>query len=591
MRENRYVRLWVGEVASLTAPDRVEWIDGSEGQINALRKTACLGGELIPLNGEKLPNCFLHRSHPNDVARTEERTFICTPTREEAGNLNRWCDPAEMLAHLRPIYRGCMRGKTLYVIPFSMGSQGSPFAKIGVQLTDSVYVALSMGIMTRVGETVMDALGDSPDFVRCLHALADCDPERRYIAHFPQDRTVLSVGSGYGGNALLGKKCFALRLASYLGKQEGWLAEHMLILGVQDPQGEVRYMAAAFPSACGKTNLAMLVPPKKYRDMGYRVWTVGDDIAWLRVGKDGRLWAVNPENGFFGVAPGTSAETNPNALACTGRDTLFTNVALNTDDGTVWWEGLTPTPPPHLLDWRGRPWDPKKADKRDKAGTYAAHPNARFTAPIRNCPVLSRAFEKAEGVPLSAIVFGGRRATTVPLVRQARNWSHGVFLGSSMASETTAAATGKVGVVRRDPMAMRPFVGYDMGRYFAHWLSFGARLTHPPCIFGVNWFRTDGEGKFLWQGYGENFRVLLWMLDRCQGKVGAKESPIGYLPYLSDLDTDGLDLTGQDLRQLFSVNEGEWRREAAEIRAFYREIGTVPPELDAELSRLETDLS
>ncbi|MGM9637421.1 MAG: phosphoenolpyruvate carboxykinase (GTP) [Eubacteriales bacterium] len=594
MTNNKYVLDWIGEMAAMTQPDKIVWIDGSEEQTQALREEACASGELVKLNPELLPNCYLHRTAINDVARVESRTFICTPTKEEAGNINNWVEPSEMYAKLKKLYTGSMKGKTMYVIPYSMSVVGSEFAKIGIELTDSIYVVLNMLIMTRAGKAVIDALGGSPDFVKGLHATADCDENNRYITHFPQDNTIMSVNSAYGGNVLLGKKCFALRIASYLGRKEGWMAEHMLILGLENPQGEIKYITAAFPSACGKTNLAMLIPPKMYRDQGYKVWCVGDDIAWLRVNKeDGRLYAINPENGFFGVAPGTNSHSNPNALATTKRDTIFTNVCLNTKNMTVWWEGHDdPAPEPgYAINWKGEPWDYRTYDKADKVNTSGAHPNSRFTAMAKNCPCVSPEFDSTKGVPVSAIIFGGRRAKTAPLVYQSTSWQHGTFIGSIMASETTAAAAGAVGVVRRDPMAMRPFVGYNMGDYFAHWLEMGKRIPNPPKIFHVNWFRTDDEGHFIWPGFGDNLRVLLWILDRCEGKVDAVESPIGYLPKPEDINIEGLDLTQETLKDLLSVDVDSWKADIANIKEFYALIGDhVPAELYEELAALEKRL-
>ena len=577
-------------MAAMTQPDRIVWIDGSEEQINALRDEACASGEMIRLNQDLLPGCYLHRTAVNDVARVEGRTFICTPTKEEAGNINNWIEPKECYERLSKIYRGSMKGRTMYVIPYSMSIVGSPFAKIGIELTDSIYVVLNMEIMTRVGNTVLEALGDSQDFIKGLHSKANLDEENRYICHFPQDNTIWSVNSGYGGNVLLGKKCFALRIASYLGKKEGWMAEHMLILGIEKPNGEIRYISAAFPSACGKTNLAMLIPPKHYRDLGYKVTCVGDDIAWIRIGKDGRLWAVNPENGFFGVAPGTNEKSNPNALATTRRVTIFTNVVHNLDNNTVWWEGLDNNPPKNAIDWKGNPWDYRKYDKHDKS-TCGAHPNSRFTAKATNCPCLSPEFNNPKGVPLSAIVFGGRRAKTAPLVYESRNWQHGTFVGSIMASETTAAASGAVGVVRRDPMAMRPFVGYNMGDYFAHWLEMGKKIPHAPKIFHVNWFRTDADGNFIWPGFGDNMRVLLWILDRCDGKAEAVETPIGFVPKAEDIDIEGLDLSLDTIKELLTVDKASWLEDVANIKEFYAQIGDhMPKELYEELDKLESNL-
>ena len=585
MRQNQYVNAWIREMADMTRPDKIVWIDGSEAQAEALRAEACSTGEMIKLNQELLPGCYLHRSAVNDVARVEGRTFICTPTKEEAGNINNWMEPTECYAKLSEIYKGSMVGRTMYVIPYSMGVPGSPFSKIGVELTDSIYVVLSMLIMTRVGEAVMEALADSPDFIKGLHAKADLDEEKRYICHFPQDNTIWSVNSGYGGNVLLGKKCFALRIASYLGRKEGWMAEHMLILGIQFPSGDVKYICAAFPSACGKTNLAMLIPPEYYAKQGYKVWCVGDDISWLRPGPDGRLYAINPENGFFGVAPGTNAHSNPNALASTRKNTIFTNVAYDIDQNTVWWEGLDKNPPKHALNWKGEPWD--AAD-----GTKGAHPNSRFTAPAKNCPVISDQFENPNGVPISAIVFGGRRAKTAPLVYQSFDWNHGTFVGSIMASETTAAASGAVGVVRRDPMAMRPFVGYNMGDYFAHWLEMGHLIKNKPLIFHVNWFRTDDEGHFIWPGFGDNMRVLMWILRRCEGKVDARTSAIGYLPYAKDIEVEGLSVGTDTVEDLLTVDKASWLEDVDNIEDFYAQIGdSVPAELHAQLDALKQRLS
>ncbi len=594
MRKNKFVDSWIAEMAAMTRPESIVWIDGSEAQAEALRAEAISTGELIKLNEEKLPNCYLHHTAINDVARVEGRTFICTPTKEEAGNINNWAEPGEMYAKLKKLYTGSMQGKTMYVIPYSMGVVGSEFSKVGIELTDSIYVVLNMLIMTRVGEDVMEALGDSPDFVKGLHAVADCDEENRYITHFPQDNTIMSVNSGYGGNVLLGKKCFALRIASYLGRKEGWMAEHMLILGVEYPNGDVKYVTAAFPSACGKTNLAMLIPPEGYRKAGYKVWTVGDDIAWLRVNKnDGRLYAMNPENGFFGVAPGTNEHSNPNALATTMRDTIFTNVCHNLDDNTVWWEGLDNNPPENATNWKGEKWDWRTYNKADKVNTSGAHPNSRFTALAKNCPCLSDAFDAPTGVPVSAIIFGGRRAKTAPLVYQSFGWQHGTFVGSIMASETTAAASGAVGVVRRDPMAMRPFVGYNMGDYWQHWLNMGKNIPNAPKIFHVNWFRTDDQGHFIWPGFGDNFRVLLWILDRCEGKVDATETAIGYIPKAEDINIEGIE--GVDLntiRDLLSVDTEAWNEDVANIEEFYAQIGsTVPSELKEELQALKDRLA
>ncbi|MBQ8836703.1 MAG: phosphoenolpyruvate carboxykinase (GTP) [Clostridia bacterium] len=587
MTKNVHVNKWIDEMAAMTQPDKIVWIDGSEEQAEALRAEACSTGEMIKLNQEKLPNCYLHRTAVNDVARVEGRTFICTPTKEEAGNINNWMEPGECYAKLSKLYTGSMKGRTMYVIPYSMGIVGSDFAKYGIELTDSIYVVLNMLIMTRVGNNVLEALGDGADFIKGLHARADIDEENRYICHFPQDNTIWSINSGYGGNVLLGKKCFALRIASYLGRKEGWMAEHMLILGVQYPNGDIKYISAAFPSACGKTNLAMLIPPAIYQNLGYKVWCVGDDIAWLRVGKDGRLWAVNPENGFFGVAPGTNEKSNPNALHTTMRDTIFTNVVHDVDNNTVWWEGLDNNPPKNAIDWKGNKWDYTKYDKKDKS-TCGAHPNSRFTAMATNCPCISSEFNNPTGVPISAIVFGGRRAKTAPLVYQSYNWQHGTFVGSIMASETTAAAAGAVGVVRRDPMAMRPFVGYNMGDYFAHWLDMGKKIPNAPKIFNVNWFRTDDEGNFIWPGFGDNMRVLLWILARCAGEVDAVETAIGYVPKAEDINIEGLNgITVDTIKELLTVDVASWKEDVANIREFYAQIGDhVPAELYEELDAL-----
>ena len=588
LTNNKNVLKWVDEMVALCKPDKVVWIDGSEEQLNELRAEATKTGEMMPLNQEELPGCYLHRTVPNDVARVEDRTFICTRKEEDAGPINNWCDPKEMYAKLTPMYDGVMKGRTMYVIPYSMGPIGSPLAKVGVELTDSIYVVLNMDIMTRMGKAAFENLGDtSDDFVRGLHSKADVDPEKRYIVHFPEDNTIWSINSGYGGNVLLGKKCFALRIASYQGKNEGWMAEHMLILGIENPQGEVKYISAAFPSACGKTNLAMLIPPKVYADKGYKVWCVGDDIAWMRQGADGRLYAINPENGFFGVAPGTNAKSNPNALESTKKNTIFTNVALNLDTNTVWWEGLDKNPPEHALDWKGNPWNGKESTEK------GAHPNSRFTAPAKNCPCVSPEFDNPNGVPISAMIFGGRRAKTAPLVYQSFDWTHGVFVGSTMASETTAAATGAVGVVRRDPMAMRPFCGYHMGDYFQHWLDMGKKLgDKAPKIFNVNWFRTDDEGHFIWPGFGDNMRVLMWILDRCEGKADAVETAIGYEPKPEDINVEGLEIGTDVVADLLSVDKDLWKEEAEGIREFYKQFGDrLPKELADQLDALEERLN
>ncbi len=590
--KNKFVDAWIAEMAQLVKPENIVLIDGSNEQAEALRAEACKSGEMIKLNEKELPNCYLHRTAINDVARVENRTFICTSKKEHAGNINNWMDPKECYAKLSKLYDGSYKGRTMYVIPYSMSVVGSDFAKYGIELTDSIYVVLNMLIMTRVGLNVLEALGDSADFIKGLHARADIDEENRYICHFPEDNTIWSVNSGYGGNVLLGKKCFALRIASYLGRKEGWMAEHMLILGVESPDGDIKYISAAFPSACGKTNLAMLIPPEIYRNKGYKVWCVGDDIAWLRVGQDGRLWAVNPENGFFGVAPGTNEHSNPNALHTAMKDCIFTNVCHDLDTNTVWWEGLNDNPPKNALNWKGEKWDYTKYDKKDKVNTSGAHPNSRFTALAANCPCISDKFNDPAGVPISAIVFGGRRAKTAPLVYQSTSWQHGTFVGSIMASETTAAAAGAVGVVRRDPMAMRPFVGYDMGDYWAHWLNMGKNIANAPKIFHVNWFRTDDEGHFIWRGFGDNMRVLMWNLARCERKGGAGETAIGYVPNAEDINIEGLDISVDTIKELLSVDKELWLEDCKAIREFYAQVGErVPAELYAELEALEARLA
>lgn len=587
LTNNKTVLDWIQEKVELVNPDKIEWIDGSDEQLEALRKEACETGEMIKLNQEKLPGCYLHRTKPNDVARVEDRTLICTPTEAEAGPTNHWKEPSECYKMLYDIARGTYKGRTMYVIPYSMGPVGSPFSKIGIEITDSIYVVLNMSIMTRVGKKVLDCLGDSNDWVRGFHAKCNVDPEKRWIVQFPQDNTIISVNSAYGGNVLLGKKCFALRIASFLGKNEGWMAEHMLILGIQDPAGDTRYICAAFPSACGKTNLAMLIPPEGYRAKGYKVFCVGDDISWLRIGPDGRLYAINPENGFFGVAPGTNTKSNPNALESTKKGTIFTNVALDTDNMTPWWEGLTKERPEHAIDWKGNPWPMDSEEK-------GAHPNSRFTAPTRNCPCLSPEFENPQGVPISAIVFGGRRAKLAPLVYQSRNWNHGVFVGSAMASETTAAAAGAVGVVRSDPMAMLPFCGYNMADYWAHWIEMGKKLgDKAPKIFNVNWFRKDDEGHFMWPGFGDNLRVLEWILKRCEGKVDAKKTAIGYVPYAEDINLEGLEdeVSTERLNAMFEVDNALWTEDTKRIEELYAKFnGRVPKELTDCLDTLKKNV-
>ena len=591
MTTNKKVLQFVNEAVALAKPDKVVWIDGSEAQLEALRKEAIASGEMIKLNDEKLPGCLYHRTKPNDVARVEGRTFICSRRKEDAGPTNNWMDPEEMYKKLKAIAKDSMIGRTMYVIPFSMGAVNSPFAKIGIETTDSIYVVLNMAIMTRIGQKVLDRLGDSEDVVRGFHAKCNVDENERYIVQFPEDNAIWSVNSAYGGNVLLGKKCFALRIASYQGKNEGWMAEHMLILGVEKPNGETKYVTAAFPSACGKTNLAMLIPPEIYTKKGYRVYTVGDDIAWLRVGADGRLYAINPEAGFFGVAPGTNEKSNPNALASTRKNTIFTNVAINPEDNTVWWEGLTKTPPARLIDWKGNPWTPDMKDADGKP-VKAAHPNSRFTAPAINCPCISSEFEAPNGVPISAIIFGGRRAATTPLVYQSRSWDNGVFVGSIMASETTAAAAGAVGVVRRDPMAMLPFCGYHMGDYFQHWIDMGKKIKVQPKIFNVNWFRTDSEGHFIWPGFGDNMRVLDWILKRCEETVDADETAIGYVPKPEDINLEGCSVDEETLKGLLNVDTETWKKEAEGIKEFYKKFGDrLPKELNDELAALESRLN
>lgn len=587
MTQNQSVLEWIEKMKQLVCPDSVIWIDGTQEQLESLRAEACKTGEMIKLNEAKLPGCYLHRTAVNDVARVEGRTFICSRKEEDAGPTNHWMEPSKAYEMLYDIAKNSYKGRTMYVIPYSMGPVGSPFSKIGIELTDSIYVVLNMSIMTRVGTEVVKALGNNEDWVRGLHCKCEINEEKRYICHFPEDNAIISVNSGYGGNVLLGKKCFALRIASFLGKNEGWMAEHMLILGIQNPMGEIKYVAAAFPSACGKTNLAMLIPPEYYRKKGYKIWTVGDDIAWMRIGPDGRLWAINPENGFFGVAPGTNEKSNPNALASTKSGTIFTNVVLNKDDNTVWWEGLDHNPPKNAVDWKGRPWDGTASKEK------GAHPNSRFTAPAKNCPCISPEFENGRGVPISAIIFGGRRARTTPLVYQSRDWDNGVFVGSIMASETTAAATGAVGVVRRDPMAMLPFCGYHMGDYFKHWIDMGERLgDKAPKIFNVNWFRLDEEGHFIWPGFGDNLRVLEWIIARCEGKADAVDTAIGYVPKAEDINLDGLDLTVDTLKTILNVDSDDWKKEVAGIEEFYQKFGDkLPEELKKELERLQSKLN
>ena len=590
MTTNKKVLDFINQTKELCQPDNIVWVDGSEEQLEMFRQQAVEQNILIKLNQEKLPGCYLHRTTVNDVARVEGRTFICSKNKEDSAPINNWMETNEAFALMNDLFKGAMKGRTLYVIPYSMGAVGSKFSKIGIELTDSIYVVLNMAIMTRVGKAVLDVLGDG-DFIKGLHSYAELSEEKRYIMHFPEENTIMSINSNYGGNVLLGKKCFALRIASYLGKTEGWMAEHMLILGIKKPNGEKKYIAAAFPSACGKTNLAMLIPPKSYLDKGYEIECVGDDIAWIRVGEDGRLWAVNPENGFFGVAPGTNMKSNPNALLSTMKNTIFTNVVQNLDDNTVWWEGLDKNPPKNAIDWKGNPWNGDVKDAEGKA-VKGAHPNSRFTAPAINCPCISDQFEAPDGVPLEAIVFGGRRAKTAPLVYQSRDWNNGVFVGSIMASETTAAATGAVGVVRRDPMAMRPFVGYNMGDYFNHWIEMGKKIANQPKIFNVNWFRTDDNGNFIWPGFGDNMRVLEWIIARCEGKVDAKETAIGYVPNAEDINIEGLeDITLDTIKELLTVDTANWKAEAEGIEGFYGELTRVPEELYNQLATLKANLN
>ena len=591
MTNNQNVLDFVKKYTELFQPDNVVWIDASKQQYKELVSEAIATGEIIKLNNKLLPGCLYHRTAKDDVARVEHRTFICSREQENAGPTNNWMDPKEAYAKLDAIADGAMKGRTMYVIPFSMGKIGSPFAKYGIELTDSIYVVLNMMIMTRVSPKVFDKLGDSNDFVRGIHSKVTLDNENKYICQFPEDNTIYSLNSGYGGNVLLGKKCFALRIASYQGWKEGWMAEHMLILGIEKPDGEVKYITAAFPSACGKTNLAMLIPPKVYADRGYKVWTVGDDIAWIRKGRNSMLYAVNPENGFFGVAPGTNVKSNYNALMSTRRNTIFTNVALDLKNKTVWWEGIKEPAPVKAEDWTGEKWYEGKTDANGNV-IKGAHPNSRFTAPAKNCPCLSKEFENPKGVPVSAIVFGGRRAKAAPLVYEARDWEHGVFVGAIMASETTAAAAGKVGVVRHDPMAMLPFCGYNMGDYFQHWLDMGKKIKNKPKIFNVNWFRTDDKGNFIWPGFGDNMRVLDWIIRRCEGTVDAVETPIGYLPKPEDINLEGLDnFTIDDLKSILDVDIDTWKAEAKDITEYFKKFGDkLPAKIAKQLRILKKNL-
>ena len=578
---NAHVLAFVEQTARLCQPDRIWWCDGSETEKDALTKMALATGVLVELNQDKWPGCYYHRSDRNDVARVEQCTFICTPTREEAGPTNNWMDPKEMRARLGALLTGCMKGRTLYVVPYLMGPLGSPLSKVGIEITDSIYVVLSMRIMTRMGDVAYRHLGDGEDFNRGIHSMLDVHPDRRYIAHFPQDNAIISVGSDYGGNVLLGKKCLALRIGSWLARKEGWMAEHMLILAVEPPGEAKTYVAAAFPSACGKTNLAMLVPPPHLK--GWKVSTVGDDIAWMKPGADGRLYAINPEAGYFGVVPGTNWTTNPIAMGTIGHDTIFTNVAL-LPNGDIWWEGKDAPPPASCLDWKGEPWTPASKEK-------AAHPNSRFAAPMTNNPSLAPEAEDPTGVPISAIIFGGRRATTIPLVFQAFNWVHGVYVGATMGSEMTAAAVGGLGQVRRDPMAMLPFCGYNMGDYFRHWLTMRRRISNPPRIFHVNWFRQDEQGKILWPGYGENMRVLKWIVERCSGYSGAQETPLGWVPRREDIDLDGIAVTDEGWAKLMHIDVEEWRREViSQDELFMKMYGDLPKEFIFERELLVTRL-
>lgn len=567
MLRHQGLQNWINEVASLTKPDRIYICNGSQEEFDTLKKEALAQKVFYTLDEKKWPGCLYHRSHPKDVARTEQRTFICTREKKDAGITNNWMAPDEAKATVLPLYKECMKGRTMYVLPYLMGPVGSPYSKVGVEVTDSIYVAVSMRIMTRMGQAALDTLGTDGDYVKGFHSLGDLEPDHKYIFHFPEEKAIWSIGSGYGGNALLGKKCHSLRIASHQAQTEGWMAEHMLILGLESPDGNITYMAAAFPSACGKTNLAMLQSPLE--KMGYRVWMVGDDIAWLNVGPDGRLWAMNPENGFFGVAPGTSLKTNPNALKTVMKNSLFTNV-LQGNDGTVWWEGMDVPAPAEGLDWLGNPWTPASKDK-------GAHPNSRFTTPLCQCPTLSPKWQDPQGVPISAIIFGGRRARLAPLVYQSFDWNHGTYVGATMASEQTAAAEGKIGVVRRDPMAMLPFCGYNMGHYFNHWLNMGKKIKNPPMIFHINWFRTNDQGKFLWPGFGENVRVLIWIAERIKGRGKAVETPIGHIPTPEALMLDGLSVSKENIDQLLAVNKDDWKAELQEHQAFLTTFGDDLP--------------
>jgi len=575
------VEQWVNETAKMTRPQRVIWCDGSQAEYDGLIGRMLDDGTLMRLNQEAYPGCYLHRSHPSDVARTEHLTFICSRERDNAGPTNNWMPPQEARENVGKLFEGSMQSRTMYVVPYIMGPVESPYSKVGVEITDSPYVAASMRIMTRMGKVALDRLGASDDFVPGLHSIGDLSPDRRFILHFPEERLIWSIGSGYGGNALLGKKCFALRIASVMARDQGWLAEHMLILGLEDPTGELTYMAAAFPSACGKTNLAMLVSPLER--LGYKVWTVGEDITWMQPGPDGRLWAINPEAGFFGVAPGTSSKTNSNMMAAIRHNSIFTNVAVS-PHGEPWWEGMDGPVPQQLTDWRGQPWAPGKEK--------AAHPNSRFTTPASQCPSISPHWEDPQGVPISAIIFGGRRARVAPLVYQSFNWQHGVFVGASMASETTAAATGAVGVVRHDPMAMLPFCGYNMADYFSHWLKVGRSIPHPPKIFHVNWFRTSEQGHFLWPGFGQNVRVLKWILERVRDGGKAVETPVGWVPTPDGIEREGLDIPTSTLEELLRIDRADWQQEVASQRQFFEQFGAhLPREIQEEHEALARRLT
>lgn len=564
---------WVDESARLTKPSKIVWCDGSQAENERLVDQMLRDGTYIELNQETRPNCYLHRSNPNDVARTESITFICTRQKEDAGPNNNWMSPEDAKNKVRPLFDGAMKGRTMYVVPYILGPVNSPYSKVGVEITDSSYVVASMRIMSRMGQAALDRLGSSGDFVPGLHSLGDLNPERRFVLHFPEEKLIWSIGSGYGGNALLGKKCFALRIASYMAREQGWMAEHMLLLGLEDPSGKVTYMAAAFPSACGKTNLAMMV--SALENKGYRVWTVGDDIAWMHIASDGTLRAINPEAGFFGVAPGTNAKTNPNVRTALQHDAIFTNTAMTVESREPWWEGINGAPAEELINWKGEKWNPSMGP--------AAQPNSRYTVAARQSPSISSHWEDPEGIPISAIIFGGRRAHVSPLVYQSRDWQHGVFVGATLASETTAATTGAVGVTRRDPMAMLPFCGYNMGDYFRHWFEMGRKIKNPPKIFHVNWFRRDENGKFLWPGYGENVRVLKWMLDRIEGRAQATDTPIGYVPTPDSLDLDGLSIPRKNLDELLAVDPADWTQELTETGKFFEKFGDrLPDEIRAE---------